>query len=107
MYSGLLLELNILLSTFVFYQLAWAPGRGVKGATFKDYWDLESGASYVPWDKISNEQDLEKLSEGGWIVPETGPPGMKLPEIQGVSLVPSLILLRPTLVKPTIPSSQG
>ena len=63
----------------------------MKGATFKDHWDLESGSSYVPWDKITNEQDLEKLSEGGWIVPESVPPGMKLPEIQGKSLFHSLM----------------
>ena len=65
-------------------QLAWAPGRGVKGAVFKEYWDLEAGASYIPWDRVTGEKDLEKLSEGGWIVPESCPPGMKVPEIKGM-----------------------
>lgn len=71
-----------LLPSFQPSQLAWAPGRGVKGAIFKDYWELASGASYIPWDKIPNEKELEKLSDGGWIVPETCPPGMKPPEIK-------------------------
>ena len=54
----------------------------MKGAIFKDYWELASGASYIPWDKIPSEKELEKLSDGGWIVPETCPPGMKPPEIK-------------------------
>ena len=54
----------------------------MKGATFKDYWDLETGASYIPWDKITGEQDLEKLSDGAWIVPDSCPPGMKPPEMK-------------------------
>ena len=87
--SSLYLSLSLLLSftllllpSFQPSQLAWAPGRGVKGAIFKDYWELASGASYIPWDKIPNEKELEKLSDGGWIVPETCPPGMKPPEIK-------------------------
>ena len=55
----------------------------MKGAVFKEYWDLEAGASHIPWDKITSEKDLEKLLDGGWIVPESCPPGMKLPEIKG------------------------
>ena len=54
----------------------------MKGAVFKDFWDLEAGASNIPWDKIANEKELEKLADGAWIVPETCPPGMKPPEIK-------------------------
>lgn len=60
-------------------KLAWAPGRGVKGASYKNYWDLDVGASFVPWDKVNDEQELLQISDGGWVDPSTCPPGMKPP----------------------------
>ena len=82
-HSGHLLECDV----YFLSQLAWAPGRGVKGKVYKDFWDLESGASYIPWDKIPNEQELEKLTEGAWVMPETCPPGMKVPEMKREFLI--------------------
>ena len=58
-------------------QLAWAPGRGVKGAVFKNYWDIELGISFIPWEKIKSQEELDSVVEGGWIDPATCPPGMK------------------------------
>nr|CAD7198314.1 unnamed protein product [Timema douglasi] len=55
-------------------QLAWAPGKGVKGKEWKDYWEVELGVSYIPWDKMSQEPDLlDILEEGGMIDEETVP----------------------------------
>lgn len=55
--------------------LAWAPGKGVKGKEWKDYWEVELGVSYIPWNKLNNvsEHDLELLEEGGMIDEDTLP----------------------------------
>lgn len=60
-------------------QLAWAPGKGVKGKEWKDYWEVELGVSYIPWNKLINitDQDLELLEEGGMIDEDTLPPYLK------------------------------
>lgn len=58
-------------------KLAWAPGRGVKGAAFKNYWDIDLGISFIPWEKIKSQEELDSVVEGGWIDPATCPPGMK------------------------------
>jgi hypothetical protein len=60
-------------------QLAWAPGKGVKGKEWKDYWEVELGVSYIPWNKLHNitDQDLELLEEGGMIDEDTMPPKLK------------------------------
>ncbi|XP_025989646.1 SR-related and CTD-associated factor 4 isoform X2 [Solenopsis invicta] len=59
--------------------LAWAPGKGVKGKEWKDYWEVELGVSYIPWNKLTNitDQDLELLEEGGMIDEDTLPPHLK------------------------------
>lgn len=56
-------------------QLAWAPGKGVKGREYKEYFDTEQGVAFIPWNKLGTNVDLQALSEGGWIDPETLPPG--------------------------------
>lgn len=58
-----------------FLQLAWAPGKGVKGKEYKEYFDTEQGVAYIPWKKLANGVDFQALSDGGWIDPETLPPG--------------------------------
>ena len=58
-----------------FLQLAWAPGKGVKGKEYKEYFDTEQGVAYIPWKKLGNGVDFQALSDGGWIDPETLPPG--------------------------------
>ncbi|XP_037773931.1 SR-related and CTD-associated factor 4-like, partial [Penaeus monodon] len=55
--------------------LAWAPGKGVKGKEFKDYWEVEVGCSYIPFHKLitMSSLDLDNLEEGGMIDEETVP----------------------------------
>lgn len=48
-------------------QMAWAPGKGMKGREFKDFWDVDSGVSYIPLDRLSESTDLDLLEEGGMI----------------------------------------
>ena len=57
-------------------QIAWAPGKGVKGREYKEFFDVNLGVTYIPWDKlVGHHVDLEELADGGWIDPETMPPG--------------------------------
>ena len=34
------------------FQLAWAPGKGMKDKQWRDYWDVDLGASYIPIDRL-------------------------------------------------------
>ena len=62
-------------------QLAWAPGRGVKGAGLKAFWDQEGGSSYIPWSFIKMQADLNTMADGGWVDPPTCPPGFEPPPL--------------------------
>ena len=62
-------------------QLAWAPGRGVKGSGLKAFWDQEVGSSYIPWSFIKTQADVDTMADGGWIDPLTFPPGIEPPRI--------------------------
>ena len=53
--------------------IAWAPGKGVKGKEYKDYWDVKAGATFIPWNKIPHDINIEKLEDGGSIDEETMP----------------------------------
>ncbi|XP_054270255.1 SR-related and CTD-associated factor 4-like isoform X3 [Macrosteles quadrilineatus] len=53
--------------------LAWAPGKGMKGKEYKDYWEVDQGVSYIPWSKITHDIDVELLEEGGMIDEESMP----------------------------------
>ena len=68
-------------------QIAWAPGRGVKGPAFRSYWLLEEGVSYVPWSKVKSQKELASLAEGGWIDPATCPTNLEVP-VKGAGTVP-------------------
>ncbi|RWS31279.1 splicing factor: arginine/serine-rich 15-like isoform X1 [Leptotrombidium deliense] len=57
--------------------MAWAPGKGMKGKEFKDYWDVDLGASYIPFEKINDDVDLDLLEDGGMIDEETIPDCLK------------------------------
>ena len=32
--------------------LAWAPGKGMKEKQWKEFWDLDAGASFIPIEKL-------------------------------------------------------
>lgn len=53
--------------------MAWAPGKGMKGKHYKDYWDVELGVSFIPYEKIPEDADLDLLEEGGMFDDETIP----------------------------------
>lgn len=57
--------------------ISWAAGKGVKSKEWKDYWDLELGVSYIPWDKLDDSTDFEQLEEGGMFDDESIPQWLK------------------------------
>lgn len=57
--------------------ISWAAGKGVKSKEFKDYWDIDLGVSYIPYEKISRNTDFVALEEGGMFDEDTVPPWMK------------------------------
>lgn len=57
--------------------MAWAPGKGVKGKEWKDYWEVDLGVSYIPWVKLTRDSDLDAVEEGGMIDEETVPEWIK------------------------------
>ncbi|XP_061176862.1 SR-related and CTD-associated factor 4-like isoform X2 [Saccostrea echinata] len=56
-------------------RVAWAPGIGVKESMFKDKWDVEVGATYIPWSDLP--EDLSGLIEGGIIDEDSLPENLK------------------------------
>lgn len=58
-------------------QIAWAPGKGMKGKEWKDYWEVELGVSYIPWSKLKPPLNLETLEEGGMLDEDTMPQWVK------------------------------
>ncbi|KAL0276144.1 UNVERIFIED_CONTAM: hypothetical protein PYX00_003778 [Menopon gallinae] len=57
--------------------LAWAPGKGVKGRDYKDYWEIDLGVSYIPWSRLSKKTDFVALEEGGALDEDTMPDSLK------------------------------
>lgn len=57
--------------------ISWAAGKGVKSKEWKDYWDIELGVSYIPWEKVGPTSDLEALEEGGMFDEESMPQWLK------------------------------
>ncbi|XP_048485585.1 SR-related and CTD-associated factor 4 [Plutella xylostella] len=59
--------------------VAWAPGKGVKGREWKDYWEVEHGVSYLPWARLQQlwrlgALSMDALEDGGSVDEETLPP---------------------------------
>ncbi|XP_078001530.1 uncharacterized protein LOC144454008 [Glandiceps talaboti] len=59
-------------------KMTWATSKGTKGHTYKNYWDVDLGVTYIPWEKLPKGVDLEALAEGGMIDSETLPPELDM-----------------------------
>ncbi|XP_044738014.1 SR-related and CTD-associated factor 4 isoform X2 [Chrysoperla carnea] len=81
--------------------LAWAPGKGVKGKEWKDYWEVELGVSYIPWNKLNQNTDLESLEEGGMIDEDTMPQWMKIKVEEQRNMQHTKKVLQPTAIQVT------
>jgi hypothetical protein len=60
-----------------FLQLAWAPGKGMKDKDWKDFWEVQDGVSYIPYDRLSKEIDYDYLEDGGVFDEDTVPLWLK------------------------------
>ncbi|WAR07345.1 SCAF4-like protein [Mya arenaria] len=54
---------------------AWAQSGSIRGSAFKDSWDLDEGAIYVPWDSMP--ADLTTFLDGAIIDAESLPEHLK------------------------------
>ncbi|GCC22081.1 SR-related and CTD-associated factor 4 isoform X1 [Chiloscyllium punctatum] len=52
-----------------YIKIAWALNKGMK-TEYKQFWDVELGVTYIPWDKVKPEE-LDRLCEGGMLDNET------------------------------------
>jgi RNA recognition motif-containing protein len=57
--------------------VAWAPGKGMKGREWKDYWEIDTGVSYIPWIKLRGDTNLEEFEDGGCVDEDTLPDYLK------------------------------
>uniref|UniRef100_A0A336K4H0 CSON015316 protein n=1 Tax=Culicoides sonorensis TaxID=179676 RepID=A0A336K4H0_CULSO len=57
--------------------ISWAAGKGVKSKEWKDYWDIDLGVSYIPWNKLNKNTNFTELEEGGMFDEETMPTWLK------------------------------
>ncbi|XP_063695560.1 SR-related and CTD-associated factor 4 isoform X2 [Culicoides brevitarsis] len=57
--------------------ISWAAGKGVKSKEWKDYWDIDLGVSYIPWNKLTKTTNFSELEEGGMFDEETMPSWLK------------------------------
>ncbi|KAI5700018.1 hypothetical protein M8J75_012856 [Diaphorina citri] len=57
--------------------LAWAPGKGMKDKDWKDFWEVQDGVSYIPYDRLSKEIDYDYLEDGGVFDEDTVPLWLK------------------------------
>lgn len=57
--------------------ISWAAGKGVKSKEWKDFWDLDLGVTYIPWNKIDETTDFDALEEGGMFDEDSMPGWMK------------------------------
>ena len=62
--------------------MAWAPGRGCKGSSFKAYWVLKQGVTVIPWSHVKEQEELNALGDGGEVDLDTLPPGLQFPPLQ-------------------------
>ena len=54
--------------------MAWACGKGTNHKEMKEFWDVDIGASYIPWEKLGTPPFMEEqLTEGGTIDSTTLP----------------------------------
>ncbi|CAF0841523.1 unnamed protein product [Didymodactylos carnosus] len=89
-------------------KIAWATNKGVKDR-FKDYWDVEHGCTYIPYNELKDvisTTSLESLAEGGVIDDESIPAFLKSPSMPSAASTNKTILHtpQPGLLPPPPPS---
>lgn len=44
---------------------------------FSEFWQVEKGVTYIPWEQLTSEMDLTELAAGALIDQDTLPPDLK------------------------------
>ncbi|KAH3728209.1 hypothetical protein DPMN_054160 [Dreissena polymorpha] len=67
---------------------AWAQSTGMRASPFKDSWDVDEGAIYLPWDSLP--ADLSSYLDGSIIDAESLPEHLKDIQCEGVKEEPDV-----------------
>lgn len=72
----------------------------MKDKQWKDYWDVEYGVSYIPYDKLDHHVNLIDLEEGGTFDEETIPDWIKNMRSSGLGMpmTPSAATMAPNML---------
>lgn len=57
------------------FQTAWAQGTGMRESNYKDAWDVDAGAMYIPWNKLP--PDMSVFLDGSIIDADSLPENLK------------------------------
>lgn len=49
----------------------------MKDKEWKDYWEIDDGVSYIPWEKLNKDIDYDELEVGGMLDEDTMPEWLK------------------------------
>jgi len=49
----------------------------MKDKEWKDYWEIDEGVSYIPWEKLNKDIDYDELEVGGMLDEDTMPEWLK------------------------------
>jgi len=49
----------------------------MKAKEWKDYWEIDDGVSYIPWEKLNKDIDYDELEVGGMLDEDTMPEWLK------------------------------
>jgi len=66
----------------------------MKDKEWKDYWEIEDGVSYIPWEKLNKEIDYDELEVGGMLDEDTMPEWLKSKLFYKYLKTSFLVLLR-------------
>lgn len=87
-------------------KMAWAPGKGFKEyRKLKDFWEADTGSSFIPYSKVDDTIDFDVLEEGGAIDEDSMSMEMrerrerktKEKELKAQNVQPNLSLPLPTM----------
>lgn len=64
----------------------------MKDKEWKDYWEVEDGVSYIPWEKLNKDIDYDELEVGGMLDEDTMPEWLKSKLLKSFNLIGCIIL---------------
>lgn len=56
----------------------------MKDKEWKDFWEIDDGVSYIPWEKLNKDIDYDELEVGGMLDEDTMPEWLKSTEFRDI-----------------------